>query len=572
MYHFLLPSYAHQVIGEQRVDDKRLECRYLHDRVSGRKVRALCFWLRQPICQSGAQPSYPNYPQKKGVLLNSSSSAPANADTTYLLAIDQGTTSSRAILFTSGGDVVAVAQRELELFYPHDGWVEQQAASIWQDTLAVCQEVVQAAAEQGAEIAAVGITNQRETTVVWDRNTGEPVYNAIVWQDRRTSDYCEQLKAAGHEASLTAKTGLLLDPYFCASKLRWILNEVEGVRARAEAGDLLFGTIDSFLLWHLTDGAEHATDITNASRTLLYNIHEQQWDEELLQLFDIPRSLLPEVKNNTCDFGRTTHTSLGIDLPIAAMIGDQQSALVGQGCFAPGSIKSTYGTGCFMLMNTGTQALASDSRLLTTVAYRLDGTTHYALEGSIFVAGAAIQWLRDGLQLFDDAAQSEALATSVQSNGGVYFVPALTGLGAPYWQANARGMIVGLTRDTNRAHLTRAALEAQAYQTRDLVEAMQADGGQAPPVLRVDGGLVVNGFACQALADILQTQVEVPHITEATAWGAASLAGLQVGVFDSLQDIGEVWQLQHRYTPSMSVSDADALYEGWQRAINRLLD
>ena len=297
--------------------------------------------------------------------MNSPSSSPANTDSTYLLAIDQGTTSSRAILFTSGGDVAAVAQRELELFYPHDGWVEQQATSIWQDTLAVCEEVVQAAAEQGAVIAAVGITNQRETTVVWDRNTGEPVYNAIVWQDRRTADYCEQLKAAGHEASLTAKTGLLLDPYFCASKLRWILNEVDGVRARAEAGDLLFGTIDSFLLWHLTDGAEHATDITNASRTLLYNIHEQQWDEELLQLFDIPRSLLPEVKNNTCDFGRTTHTSLGIDLPIAAMIGDQQSALVGQGCFAPGSIKSTYGTGCFMLMNTGTQALASENRLLT---------------------------------------------------------------------------------------------------------------------------------------------------------------------------------------------------------------
>ncbi|MGB5324065.1 MAG: FGGY-family carbohydrate kinase, partial [Pseudomonadales bacterium] len=354
-------------------------------------------------------------------------------------------------------------------------------------------------------------------------------------------------------------------------KIRWILNEVEGARARAEKGDLLFGTVDSFLLWHLTDRKRHATDITNASRTALFNIYEQRWDEELLALFDIPASMLPEVTDNIGNLGRSTKKSLGTELAIAAMIGDQQSALVGQGCFAPGSIKSTYGTGCFMLMNTGTEALPSQHRLLTTVAYRLGGKAHYALEGSIFVAGAAIQWLRDGLQLFGHAADSEALARSVEDSGGVYFVPALTGLGAPYWRADARGMIVGLTRDTNKGHITRAALEAQAYQTRDLVDAMQADGGATPPVLRVDGGLVANALACQQLADILQTQVEVPKIAEATAWGAASLAGLQAGVFASVDDIAAVWQLDKGYSPQCSAGDADVRYAGWQTAINRLL-
>ncbi|NNM11124.1 MAG: glycerol kinase GlpK [Pseudomonadales bacterium] len=499
-------------------------------------------------------------------------SEPAKKTNPHLLAIDQGTTSSRAILFSAAGDVELVAQRELKLYYPNDGWVEQQADAIWADTQAVCREVIQAAEKQGMPIAALGITNQRETTVVWDKKTGQPVYNAIVWQDRRTANYCAELRAAGHEATLTEKTGLLLDPYFCATKIRWILNEVEGARARAEAGELLFGTIDCFLLWHLTGGKRHATDITNASRTAIFDIHEQCWDKQLLKLFDIPESLLPEVVDNTGDFGHSTNEALGAELPIAAMIGDQQSALVGQGCFAPGSIKSTYGTGCFMLMNTGTQALPSKHRLLTTVAYRLGGETHYALEGSIFVAGAAIQWLRDGLELFDDAAASEALAQTVENNGGVYFVPALTGLGAPYWRADARGMIVGITRDTNRGHIARAALEAQAYQTRDLVSAMQADGGSTPPVLRVDGGLVANALACQQLADTLQTSVEVPKIVEATAWGAASLAGLQAGVFYSVDDIAKVWQLDKGYRPASSAADADAQYAGWQQAINRLLD
>lgn len=492
-----------------------------------------------------------------------------------LLAIDQGTTSTRAILFKQTGEITDLAQQELTLYYPQDGWVEQDAKQIWEDTLSVCNRVLRSSdgKNQDAieEVVSVGITNQRETTIVWDKHTGKPIYNAIVWQDRRTAKYCETLKESTDEAAIAEKTGLLLDPYFCATKIRWILDHIEGAQQRAVDGDLLFGTVDCYLLWQLTAGKVHATDATNASRTLLFDIHRQCWDEDLIALFNIPAAMLPEVKDNTAHFGDSDPSFFGASLPINAMIGDQQSALVGQGCFGEGTLKSTYGTGGFMLMNTGKQAIHSRNRLLTTTAYRIAGSAHYAVEGSIFIAGAAIQWLRDGLKIIDSAAQSEVLAASVNDSGGVYFVPAFTGLGAPYWRADARGMIVGITRDTTAAHITRAALEAQAYQTRDVVEAMVADGGQAPTVLRVDGGLVANSLACQMLADILQTIVEVPKITEATAWGAASLSGLQAGIYGSFDDIANCWQCKQRFSPAMSVGQVNNMYAGWQQAVKRLL-
>ena len=488
-----------------------------------------------------------------------------------LLAIDQGTTSSRAILFNTQGEIEAVRQQELTLSYPQSGWVEQDPEALWQDTLQMCRDVLQATPTALQDTVAIGITNQRETTVVWDKQSGIPVYNAIVWQDRRTADVCEHLIAQGKEAEVSAKTGLLLDPYFSATKIAWILDNVEGARKRAEAGQLLFGTIDTFLLWRLTEGKVHATDATNASRTLLLNIATVDWDNELLALFNIPRSMLPEVRDNVSDFGIAAASLLGMDLPICAMIGDQQAALVGQACFKKGMIKSTYGTGCFMLMHTGTEQTVSNQRLLTTIGYRLNGETSYALEGSIFVAGAALQWLRDGLSLFEHASESEAMAKSLEGNDGVYFVPALTGLGAPYWQPDIRGAIMGLGRDTSSAHIARAALEAQAYQTRDLVAAMVADIDAMPAVIRADGGLVANTFVCQFLADILQTEIEVPAVTEATAWGAASLAGIGAGVFSGIEDIERVWQKQHDYMPVMAEGEADALYAGWQRAVKSLL-
>ena len=479
-----------------------------------------------------------------------------------LLAIDQGTTSSRAILFSADGEILDVQQKELTLHYPQKGWVEQNPDDIWNDTQECVQKILQNADEKPA---AIGITNQRETTIVWDRESGEPVYNAIVWQDRRTAETCAALKEQGHEGMVTAKTGLLLDPYFSATKIAWILDNVDGARVRAEAGELAFGTVDCYLLWKLTGGALHVTDITNASRTMIYNVVEQKWDEELLALFKIPVSLLPEVRDNISDFGTFD------DITIGGMAGDQQAALIGQGCFKPGMIKSTYGTGCFALMNIGGEFKQSQNRLLTTVAYRVNGEITYAVEGSIFVAGAAIQWLRDGLEVFSDAKESEALATSVEDNNEVYFVPAFTGLGAPYWQPDARAIITGMSRESTKAHIVRAALEAQAYQTLDLLGAMEKDGGFEADVIRADGGLVANEFVCQFLADMTGRAVEVPKVAETTAWGAAVLAGIQSSVFSDLEDSAAQWSADRRYAPQMDEITREALYNGWKAAIDKLL-
>ncbi|SFQ11049.1 glycerol kinase [Nitrosomonas cryotolerans] len=484
-----------------------------------------------------------------------------------LLAIDQGTTSSRAILFSNKGEILALRQKELTLHYPQRGWVEQDPEDIWEDTLWACRSVLEETGEEN--IAAIGITNQRETTIIWDRKTGKPIYNAIVWQDRRTADRCARLKEQGHEKVITEKTGLLIDPYFSATKIAWILDHVTGARARAEQGALAFGSIDCFLLWRLTAGQVHATDASNAARTMLFNIQSQEWDKELLALLDIPAALLPEVKDNAANFGQTT--LLQQPLMIGGMAGDQQAALIGQACFKEGMIKSTYGTGCFALMNIGTHFKRSQNRLLTTVGYRLNGQVTYVLEGSIFIAGAALQWLRDGLGLFTDATESEALALSVADNNGVYFVPAFTGLGAPYWQPAARGLITGLGRESTAAHLTRAALEAQGYQTRDLMDAMCRDSGVDPSFIRIDGGLVANEFVCQFLADMLDKPIEIPQVTESTAWGAAALAGLQAGVFNGLSDIAGHWSAARRYAPQMDATQRAALYKGWKNAIQKVL-
>ena len=487
-----------------------------------------------------------------------------------LLSVDQGTTSSRAILFSPKGKILALQQKELDITYPENGWVEQNPLQIWEDTLAMCRAVMSDQPEAAAQIAAIGITNQRETTILWDKETGAPIYNAIVWQDRRTAGMCADLRAQGHEDMIRAKTGLLLDPYFSATKIAWILNNVEGAQARAEAGDILFGTVDCYLLWKLTGGAVHATDATNASRTMIYNIVDQVWDQELLDLLGIPAAILPEVKDNVADYGETV--LLGdAPLKIGGMAGDQQAALIGQACFAHGMVKSTYGTGCFALMNIGAEFQQSQNRLLTTIAYRLNGEVTYALEGSIFVAGAAIQWLRDGLQFFDDAAASEALATSVPDNGGVYFVPAFTGLGAPYWNPEARASITGLTRDASKAHITRAALEAQAYQSCDLFHAMAADSGEKPSVIRADGGLVANEFVCQFLSDMLAARVDIPHVAETTAWGAACLAGLSAGVFQDLDDISAARATDRSYVPEIEEGKRNNLLRGWASAVELLL-
>lgn len=488
---------------------------------------------------------------------------------TAILSIDQGTTSSRAILFSTDGKILAIRQKELTLHYPHNGWVEQNARDIWHDTLWACRAVMND--RHTDRIAAIGITNQRETTILWDRKTGEPVYNAIVWQDRRTADICATLKNQGHEAKVTDKTGLLLDPYFSATKIAWILDHVEGARARAEHGDLAFGTVDCFLLWKLTGGKVHATDATNASRTMLFNIRTQQWDDELLALFNIPRAILPDVRDNVAAFGETDPALLGQSIAIGGMAGDQQAALIGQACFSKGMVKSTYGTGCFALMNSGETFSSSRNRLLTTQAYRLNGRSTYAVEGSIFVAGAAVQWLRDGIHLFRRAEESETLATSVPHTNGVYFVPAFTGLGAPYWNPHARGAIMGLARESTAAHITRAALEAQAYQTLDLMDAMKADTGTMPDVIRADGGLVANQFVCQFLADMLDRPVDVPAVTETTALGAAFLAGLQAGLYQDLDDISGRWQRARRYDAAMPAERRAALYEGWKRAIGSVI-
>ena len=491
------------------------------------------------------------------------------SDPPLLLAIDQGTTSSRAIVFDARGAIRTIARRELTQHYPAGGWVEHDPEEIWAATLAVTREALAAA---GGEVVAIGITNQRETTVVWDRADGAPIHRAIVWQDRRTAAYCRRLRDAGHEAAVGATTGLLLDPYFSATKLAWILDHVDGARERAAAGGLAFGTIDTFLIWRLTGGAVHATDATNASRTMLFDIHAQCWNDTLLQLFDVPRSVLPEVLDSAADFGTTSVDVLGHAIPISGVAGDQQAAAVGQACFAPGMVKSTYGTGCFALMNTGAEAVRSRHRLLTTVAWRLQGRPTFALEGSIFVAGAAVQWLRDGLRVIGNAPETETLAAGVPDSGGVYLVPAFTGLGAPHWDPDARGAIYGLTRDTGPAHLARAALESVCLQTRDLMAAMEADGGVGIDRIRVDGGMVENTWLLQALADIVGAAVERPRVIETTALGAAWLAGLQAGVFRSIDDLGERWGRDAEFTPRMPDRERARLMRGWESAVARTLE
>ncbi len=490
--------------------------------------------------------------------------------TKYVLAIDQGTTSSRAILFDRAARPAAMAQREFTQHFPADGWVEHDAEEIWSTTRSVIEGALAEAGARAEEIAAIGITNQRETTVLWERATGRPVHRAIVWQDRRTADACARLVADGHGGMIQARTGLLVDSYFSATKLAWLLDNVPDARARAERGELAFGTIDSFLLWRLTGGRVHATDATNASRTLLFDIHRQDWDDDLLALFGVPRAVLPEVRDSSADFGATEESLLGAAVPIAGIAGDQQAATVGQACFAPGMIKSTYGTGCFALMNTGETAISSTNRLLGTVAYRLDGRPTYALEGSIFVAGAAIKWLRDRLGLIAEARETAALAAQAASQPGLYLVPAFVGLGAPYWDAGARGAIVGMTLDTGRAEIVRAALEANAYQTRDLLDAMAADGARAAGALRVDGGLAVNDWAMQFLADIVGLPVERPGVTETTALGAAFLAGLRVGFYPSVEALADAWQCERRFEPAMSADERERRYAGWRAAVDRV--
>lgn len=488
---------------------------------------------------------------------------------TYILAIDQGTTSSRAVLFSTTGELIGIAQKEFPQHFPEDGWVEHDPEDIWNSTLEVCHEVLQQHSADAADIVGIGITNQRETTIVWDRHTSEPVYNAIVWQDRRTAELCEELKAEGLEPWITKKTGLLLDPYFSSTKLKWILDHVAGVRDRAMAGDLLFGTVDSFLLWRLTAGASHKTDATNASRTMLFNIHTQEWDEELLERLNIPTSMLPEVEDCSAEFGHTDPALFGGAIPILGMAGDQQAALIGQGCFGEGMTKSTYGTGCFVIMNTGETATESENKLLTTIAYRLDGKVTYGLEGSIFTAGAAVQWLRDGLKLVTNAADTEAIATEHPDSHGVYLVPAFTGLGAPYWDPHARGAILGLTRDSGIEDIVTATLQSVCFQTQDLLMAMQNDGA-VPTILRVDGGMVVNNWVVQHLADVLQLPVDRPEVIETTALGVAYLAGLKAGVFQDLNEISQRWQLERRFEPEMEPDRAQKLYEGWQAAVARV--
>ncbi|MCB1682391.1 MAG: glycerol kinase GlpK [Alphaproteobacteria bacterium] len=489
--------------------------------------------------------------------------------TDYLLSIDQGTSSSRAIVFDAQGRVVAVRQKELTLHYPHDGWVEQRPFDILKDTIWAIRTVAKDLKRDVRRIAAAGITNQRETTILWDRKTGEPVYNAIVWQDRRTADLCYDLQVSGVEEVITRKTGLLIDPYFSATKIKWILDHVDGAQALARSGDLAFGTVDTFLLWHLSGGRVHATDATNASRTMLYNIHENKWDKDLLDMFGIPPDIMPDILDNIADFGQINDSEFSQETPIFGMAGDQHAALIGQGCFSPGMVKATYGTGCFALMNTGTESRPSANRLLTTVGYRVDGRTHYALEGSIFNAGTAIQFLRDNLGLIRDAGESEDLARTVEGTNGVYFVPAFTGLGAPFWRPEARAVICGLGRDSQKAHVVRAALEAQGYQTRDLILAMERDAECAVPVVRADGGLTANRLMCEFLSDQLQRRIEVPQVPESTAWGAACLAGVRAGVFASLEDSAAHWQAGFVYEPQMEPEKANALYAGWQRAVEK---
>lgn len=485
----------------------------------------------------------------------------------YILSLDQGTTSSRSILFNEKGDSVGVAQKEFRQIFPQPGWVEHDPEEIWSTQYGTMAEALAKANITMKQIAGIGITNQRETTVVWDRKTGKPLYNAIVWQDRRTAAYCDELKAAGHETMIRNKTGLVIDAYFSGTKLRWILDNVAGAREKAEKGELAFGTIDSWLVWKLTQGEVHITDVSNASRTMMLNIHSGQWDTELLQLFNIPPSLLPEVKPSSHIYGVTGSLIPESRIPIAGIAGDQQAALFGQMCTQPGMVKNTYGTGCFMLMNTGEKAILSQNNLLTTIAWQINGKMEYALEGSVFIAGAVVQWLRDGLKIIRHSSEVEALAATVEDTDGVYLVPAFAGLGAPYWNAYARGSIFGMTRGTSDAHIARAALDSIAYQTADVLKSMEADAGIRIAELRVDGGATVNNTLMQFQSDILHTSVARPKVTETTALGAAYLAGLAVGYWKNIEEIQKQWQLDRAFQPGMTDDKREKLLKGWHRAV-----
>ncbi|MFC0298130.1 glycerol kinase GlpK [Geobacillus jurassicus] len=486
----------------------------------------------------------------------------------YILAIDQGTTSSRAILFNQKGEVVHMAQKEFTQYFPQPGWVEHNANEIWGSVLAVIASVLSEAEVKPEQVAAIGITNQRETTVVWEKDTGNPIYNAIVWQSRQTAGICDELKAKGYDPLFREKTGLLIDAYFSGTKVKWILDHVDGARERAERGELLFGTIDTWLIWKLSGGRAHVTDYSNASRTLMFNIHTLEWDDELLAILNVPKAMLPEVRPSSEVYAKTVpYHFFGVEVPIAGAAGDQQAALFGQACFQEGMAKNTYGTGCFMLMNTGEKAVESKHGLLTTIAWGIDGKVEYALEGSIFVAGSAIQWLRDGLRMIKTAADSEAYAEKVESTDGVYVVPAFVGLGTPYWDSEVRGAVFGLTRGTTKEHFIRATLESLAYQTKDVLAAMEADSGISLTTLRVDGGAVKNNFLMQFQSDLLAVPVERPVINETTALGAAYLAGLAVGYWNSREEIAAQWQLDRRFEPNMSADRRTVLYDGWKKAV-----
>jgi glycerol kinase len=484
----------------------------------------------------------------------------------YILSLDQGTTSSRAIVFDVEGNIVAVAQKEFTQYFPQPGWVEHDANEIWSTQLGVATEAILKAGLTIHDIAGIGITNQRETAVVWDRNTHQPVHNALVWQDRRTAAYCDELKKDGSAEVIRAKTGLVTDAYFSATKVKWILDNVAGARAKAQNGELCFGTIDSWLLWKLTNGKVHATDVSNASRTLLFNIHTMQWDEDLLKLFGIPQAMLPEVRSSSEIYGYTQHLLTAADIPVSGIAGDQQAALFGQMCTHPGMVKNTYGTGCFMLMNTGTTPVVSNNNLLTTVAWKINGEVQYALEGSVFIAGAVVQWLRDGLRLIQSSSEVEALVLKTEDNGGVYMVPAFTGLGAPHWNQHARGTVVGITRGTTDAHLARAAVESIAYQTMDVLKAMEADAGLSIREVRVDGGATVNNYLMQFQSDILKTAVARPQVTETTALGAAYLAGLAVGFWSSIEEIEKQWKVDRVFQPNGTKNTSQMIQE-WHRAV-----
>lgn len=490
--------------------------------------------------------------------------------TESILVIDQGTTSTRAMIFSQEGKLISVAQKALPQSFPQEAWVEHDPQTIWEDVIGCCKQALQDAKLKATQIAGLGISNQRETTLMWDKLTGEPIYPAIVWQDRRTTPICEHWINQGFGETVQQKTGLLIDPYFSASKIRWLLDHVPDALPRAQKGELAFGTIDTYLIWKFTDGQVHATDATNASRTMMFNINNQMWDSDLLAAFDIPANILPEVKDNSDNFGCLQSDLLGAAIPIVAAAGDQQAAAVGQACFKPGMMKTTYGTGCFMLLNTGDAPVLSKNRLLSTLAYRINGTPTYALEGSIFVAGAAVQWLRDAVHMIKDLSQTQDIAESLDSTHGVYLVPAFTGLGAPYWDPKARGAILGLTRDSGVKHIVRAALESVCYQTRDLWEAMHADGAGELEAMRVDGGMAINDWLMQFVADILGVKVMRPHVTETTAMGIAFLAGLQLGWYKNLDEIAQLWTADQSFSPNMPESQRKKLYHGWLSAVNKI--